>query len=329
MVPSRHTAMAIESFVDVTYKNLEVGRRVKLADVAPESGYLELPAPMPVGTTVELACGDGIALIATVRMVHEQVAGSDRPPGMRVVPKLTSDAERAWWAARISTTGIPAPIVTPGERITQPRVATKLGIMENAVPLAEIRKRTHEMTAEEVEQTRAAAERVRRETGDQPLDEKRPTRSLMVGEVEAAVSSAESAARSLGMAGRGGANTPGDGIPLPDADGLVDDGKKTEIMEAVDPETLARLTGANDPLLIDDGRRTMVMESMSFDDNTQPNTAPAIETAADGDDGNGNGDDDGDDNGDDPGVSGDQLPSASGSMQAQGKRHRRRKRKRR
>ena len=38
-----------EVFVDVTWRGLEVGRRVKLRSIYPKSGYLDHGAPMPVG----------------------------------------------------------------------------------------------------------------------------------------------------------------------------------------------------------------------------------------------------------------------------------------
>ena len=41
-----------ESFVDLTYRGLPLGRRIKLTQVRPSSGYLELAAPMPVGTAI-------------------------------------------------------------------------------------------------------------------------------------------------------------------------------------------------------------------------------------------------------------------------------------
>ena len=40
----------IESFVDLTYRGLSLGRRIKLTQVRPTSGTLELVSPMPVGT---------------------------------------------------------------------------------------------------------------------------------------------------------------------------------------------------------------------------------------------------------------------------------------
>ncbi|HEX8109485.1 MAG TPA: hypothetical protein VF516_17260, partial [Kofleriaceae bacterium] len=89
----------IESFVDLTYRGLSLGRRVRLSQVRPSTGYLELPAPMPVGAQIAIAAEDGTAFDAVVTAVHEQVAGSDRTPGMTVAPALAAEPASAWWAA--------------------------------------------------------------------------------------------------------------------------------------------------------------------------------------------------------------------------------------
>lgn len=91
-----------ESFVDLTYRGLSLGRRIRLSQVRPRSGYLELPAPMPVGTQIAIAADDGITFDATVTWIHEQVGGSDRPPGMTVAPALAAAPAAAWWSARVA-----------------------------------------------------------------------------------------------------------------------------------------------------------------------------------------------------------------------------------
>jgi len=92
----------IESFVDLTYRGLSLGRRIKLTQVRPTSGTLELPSPMPVGTHVTIATDEGVTFDATVSGVREQVAGSDRTPGMVVVPVLAADPVLSWWKARVA-----------------------------------------------------------------------------------------------------------------------------------------------------------------------------------------------------------------------------------
>ena len=91
-----------ESFVDLTYRGLQLGRRIKLSEVRPTTGYLEVPFPMPVGTAIAILTDDTVALEATVVGIHEQVGGSDRPPGMVVRPKLEADAAKKWWQARVA-----------------------------------------------------------------------------------------------------------------------------------------------------------------------------------------------------------------------------------
>jgi muramoyltetrapeptide carboxypeptidase len=90
----------MESFVDLAYRGLSLGRRVKLTQVRPTTGYLETPAPMPVGTMIAIATDDGHDLEAIVTSIHEQVGGSDRHPGMTVKPKLEG-AIATWWKERV------------------------------------------------------------------------------------------------------------------------------------------------------------------------------------------------------------------------------------
>lgn len=115
----------IESFVDLTYRGLSLGKRIKLGQVRPRSGYLELAAPMPVGSAIALATDEGLTIDATVTWVYEQVAGSERAPGMIVAPTLTGDAA-AWWQARVmSEDDAPKPRLTRSRPTTlRPRTPT-------------------------------------------------------------------------------------------------------------------------------------------------------------------------------------------------------------
>ena len=108
-----------ESFVDLTYRGLALGRRVKLTQVRPTTGYLEVSAPMPVGTAIAIATDEGIVLDATVVEIHEQVGGLDRAPGMVVQPTFATG--KSWWAERVSLPELtkaepPRPIVRPKRR---------------------------------------------------------------------------------------------------------------------------------------------------------------------------------------------------------------------
>jgi hypothetical protein len=110
----------IESFVDLTYRGLSLGRRIKLGQVRPSSGYLELATPMPVGTHVAITSDDGVTIEATVTWVYEQVAGSDRTPGMIVSPALAAEPAAAWWKARVTLPDDDA----PRARAPRPRPVT-------------------------------------------------------------------------------------------------------------------------------------------------------------------------------------------------------------
>ena len=115
-----------ESFVDLSYRGLALGKRIKLTQVRPTAGYLEMPAPMPVGTAIGIATDDGVLLEATVTEVHEQVTGprmepggpaptggAERAPGMMVKPKLDADAARTWWQQRVSMPELEKPTPAP------------------------------------------------------------------------------------------------------------------------------------------------------------------------------------------------------------------------
>jgi hypothetical protein len=91
----------IESLIDLTYRGISLGRRIKLTQIRPTTGYVELPTPMPVGTELVIGTDEAISFGAIVTWVHEQVAGTDRIPGMIVQPRLSADVT-AWWQARIT-----------------------------------------------------------------------------------------------------------------------------------------------------------------------------------------------------------------------------------
>lgn len=112
-----------ESFVDLSYRGLALGKRIKLTQVRPTSGYVEMPAPMPVGTAIGIATDDGLAFEALVAEIHEQVGGSDRPPGMTVRPKLDADAQQSWWKERVSLPEL-APPAKPEPRAEAPGKVT-------------------------------------------------------------------------------------------------------------------------------------------------------------------------------------------------------------
>jgi hypothetical protein len=119
-----------ESFVDLTYRGLPLGRRVKLTQIRPSTGYLELPAPMPVGTRIAIATDEGVSIDAVVTQIHEQIGGSDRTPGMLIAPALApaDPAVASWWRERVSLPELEPPpeprqrpvTVLPRARATAP-----------------------------------------------------------------------------------------------------------------------------------------------------------------------------------------------------------------
>ncbi|MEO6776456.1 MAG: hypothetical protein ABI467_26160 [Kofleriaceae bacterium] len=117
-----------ESFVDLTYRGLALGHHVKLTEVRPTSGYLELAAPMPVGTSIGIASGDGTRFDAIVTDVRE-VAG-ELPPGMTVRPRLEVDAAKAWWKAKVELPDVVRVEAAPPVGI----VRSKRGSNAGAVP---------------------------------------------------------------------------------------------------------------------------------------------------------------------------------------------------
>src|SRR5450755_4900087 len=105
-----------ESFVDLTYRGLVLGKRVKLTQVRPSTGYLELPTPMPVGTSIGIASEDGaFDALAIVTESIEQVSGRDGVSGMTVRPRLDGDAMKSWWKAKVALPDVvkvePAPVI--------------------------------------------------------------------------------------------------------------------------------------------------------------------------------------------------------------------------
>jgi hypothetical protein len=109
-----------DCFVDLSYRGLALARRVKLTQLRPSTGYVEMPAPMPVGTQVAIATDDGVTIEALVAEIHEQVGGSSHTPGMLVRPSLAG-AGADWWTARVE---LPDP--EPDLRATDPMVPTTI-----------------------------------------------------------------------------------------------------------------------------------------------------------------------------------------------------------
>jgi hypothetical protein len=111
-----------DCFVDLSYRGLALARRVKLTQLRPSTGYVEMPTPMPVGTAIAIATDDGVTVDAVVAEIHEQVGGSTQTPGMLVRPSLDGAAAE-WWKARVV---LPELEKEPDLRATDPMVPTTI-----------------------------------------------------------------------------------------------------------------------------------------------------------------------------------------------------------
>ena len=191
-----------ESFVDLTYRGLPLGRRIKLTQVRPTSGYLEMPTPMPVGTAISISTDEGLSIDALVTSIHEQVGGSDRAPGMQIAPALTDDTLTGWWQARVALPEEPAPEPPPpsGGRAAPVTVRPRSRTVPAPVP-----------APPQVEEPAAS-----------------DTVSMSAAEITGAT---EDAAATTVMAAV-------DPALLDAAHAVVDDGKRTVVMSAVDPAAL-------------------------------------------------------------------------------------------
>src|SRR5262250_2807688 len=115
-------------FVDVTYRGLRVATRARLTESAPGTGFVEVEAPLPVGTSIKLA-GDATE-DARVTGVVEQEAGAKSPPGMRIVwgekaapakPAAAAPAEVAVTEAMIVAEAVAEPQAVPvDEPVAEP-----------------------------------------------------------------------------------------------------------------------------------------------------------------------------------------------------------------
>jgi len=117
-----------ESFVDLTYRGLTLGRKVKLTQVRPSSGILEHVAPMPVGTSIGIASDDGTLFDAVVTDVREQTG--DAAASMTVRPRLEVEAAKAWWKEKVDLPDLVKVEAAPPVGI----VRSKRGSNAGAVP---------------------------------------------------------------------------------------------------------------------------------------------------------------------------------------------------
>ena len=235
----------IESFVDLTYRGLALGRRIKLTQVRPTTGYLELPMPMPVGTQIAITTDEGVALEAVVTSIHEQVGGSDRVPGMTIKPALAAESAQSWWQARVALPEESPEAPDRKRPITvRPRTHTVPAPPPDAA-VANERPLTKEVT-----ETKELSVFV----AEQPLT-KQPLTTEVTETKELSVFVAEQPA------------------PEEPPKRQIEDIKRTMVMNAVDQELLAKLTSSDGEIesltrrtgehdIVDDGQRTTVMDAV-------------------------------------------------------------------
>jgi hypothetical protein len=117
-----------EAFVDLLYRGLPLGSRARMTQFEAQHAYVELPAPMPVGTAISIQA-EGSPIAATVVEIVEQTAGSERPPGMRIRAVLDADAKRTWWT---EASGNPAVLDGAAVVKPEPAVATTFEVKPEA-----------------------------------------------------------------------------------------------------------------------------------------------------------------------------------------------------
>ncbi len=89
--------MADETFVDITYRDIDLGRRLRLEPAEPGTAHLSFNAPMPVGSRLSISTDHGHAIPVRVVEVQEQVADAPKPPGMLVVGVGLEGEALSWW----------------------------------------------------------------------------------------------------------------------------------------------------------------------------------------------------------------------------------------
>jgi len=88
--------MADEMFVNVTYRGLVMGERLRLRPIDAASAHVEHSAPMPVGTELVVVSDGEVRTVVRVAQVHEQHEAATEPRGMRVIAQAARGAA-PWW----------------------------------------------------------------------------------------------------------------------------------------------------------------------------------------------------------------------------------------
>jgi hypothetical protein len=128
--------MASEALVDLSYRGLVLGKRVRLLQVGPRSAYVAHEAPMPVGTELTLTVDESLAIPVQVARVRE---GDPREgaAGMWLWADAAEERARAWWGEHVTADDprIPEP---GGGRIRTEAPVVPASAPELPAPVADV-----------------------------------------------------------------------------------------------------------------------------------------------------------------------------------------------
>jgi hypothetical protein len=128
--------MASEALVDLSYRGLVLGKRVRLLQVGPRSAYVAHEAPMPVGTELTLTVDESLAIPVQVARVRE---GDPREgaAGMWLWADAAEARARAWWDEHVTADDprIPEP---GGGRIRTEAPVVPASAPELPAPVADV-----------------------------------------------------------------------------------------------------------------------------------------------------------------------------------------------
>jgi hypothetical protein len=178
---------------------------------------LEVATPMPVGTEVVITTDEQVRFTASVSEIHEQIAGANHAPGMRVAPALVDASAQSWWAARTSITNGSADV--KAAVTADPATASTADAARVAAATADAATAAAATAATAAAATAAAATAAAATVAAAPAHETTRPAPRRSAEILAQVE-AES---------------------LTAAHEVVDDGRRTVAMDAVDPALIEQL----------------------------------------------------------------------------------------
>jgi hypothetical protein len=125
--------MATDALVDVSYRGLVLGKRLRLLQVGPRSAYVACDVPMPVGTELVLAVDETVIIPAQVARVRE-ADSKDGPTGMWLWTDAAEARAQAWWDAHVSAPDPHIPEPAGGRIRTEGPVAPPPEVSAEAAP---------------------------------------------------------------------------------------------------------------------------------------------------------------------------------------------------